>query len=71
MSIKRVEFFWNDKHGECYDCGRPAAFLAEGVKRLLAWWPTNRRLRQKLREANEIINELTAPNPGAWTKRER
>jgi hypothetical protein len=23
-----VTFTWSDKHGPCYDCGRPAAFLA-------------------------------------------
>lgn len=27
MAIVTVTFHWDDSHGECYDCGNPAAFL--------------------------------------------
>ena len=26
--LVHVEFYWSDAFGECYDCGRPAAFVS-------------------------------------------
>jgi hypothetical protein len=26
MALIKVEFEWDDRFGECYDCGRPAGF---------------------------------------------
>ena len=26
-----VHFMWSTEHGECYDCGLPAAFYRDGV----------------------------------------
>lgn len=26
MALVTVQFQWDDQHGECYDCGLPAAF---------------------------------------------
>ena len=28
MPIVTVTFHWDDRHGHCYDCGNPAAFVA-------------------------------------------
>lgn len=27
MSKRSVTFDWSDEHGECYDCGAPAAYV--------------------------------------------
>ena len=27
--VQRVEFAWSTEHGECLDCGRPAAYTAD------------------------------------------
>ena len=27
MALVRVTFDWDDRHGECHDCGLPAAYL--------------------------------------------
>lgn len=27
--LRKVTFVWDDTYGNCYDCGRPAAFLSD------------------------------------------